>query len=373
MPKRKRERGFSFPVTTLAGSSLPNFLSLRKDYSVDRRYYPRFIASIAVSTIFEPFRWWEDIVWKKRLESMAPVKKPIFIIGFWRSGTTLLHEMLCLSSNASYVTTYQTVFPHLLLSHSRWLKPLTRILMPSRRPFDNVDMDLDYPQEEEIAMANVQPLSFYNFMYFPKNYERFYHRDLFFESATPSQVERWKKEYRKLISKARANKKGEVFISKNPSNMSRLNILLEMFPDARFIFIYRNPYSVVESFYGFFSRVLPAIQLQSGDEDLTLSLTARLYASMIEFYYENKSKISPENLMEVRFEDLNKDPVKMIREIYKKYELKGFEADLPRMKAYLEKSSNITPNHYQISPRTVELVNKYLLDVVTRWNYEVKD
>ena len=370
--RRKRDNGFSFPVTTLAGSSLPNFLQLRKDYSIDRRFLGRFLLSIAVSAILEPFRWWEDLRWRDRIKKMRHNQPPVFIIGFWRSGTTMLHEMLCLSPRVSYVTTYQTVFPHQLLSHSWWLKRIAGIFMPSRRPLDNVTMDLDYPQEEEIAMSNIQPLSFYNYLYFPKNYEKFYHRDLFFNNASEKQVTTWKAAYRKLTAKAMINRPGEVFISKNPSNMARIETLIEMFPGARFIFIFRDPYKVIESYYGFFSKVIPAIQLQSSDEDVTRALTVRLYADMLENYYRNKDVIPPQNLLEIRYEDLIQDPLGHLKAIYEKFGLNGYEEDVPRMKAYLEKSRDVAGNHYEISRRTIELVNEHLIERVKWWNYEVK-
>jgi hypothetical protein len=371
MSKRKK-RGFSFPITTLAGSSLPNFIQLRKDYNIDPKYFSRFLASILVSAILEPFRWWEDCRWGRRVKAVEHKNPPVFIIGFWRSGTTMLHEMLCLSDQASFVTTFQTVFPNQLLSHSWWLKPLASLFMPSKRPFDNLDMDLDYPQEEEIALANVQLLSFYNYLYFPKNYEKFYHRDLFFENATEKQLKHWERAYKKLIAKAMINRPGNVFISKNPSNMARIEALLQMFPEAKFIFIYRNPYKVVESFYGFFQEVMPAIQLQSSDEDLNRTLTARLYAEMLGHYYKTKDRIPAENLIEIRYEDMISDPGSIISTIYEQFGLKGFERQQPLIQDYLERSQGISVNHYDVSPRTVELVNQLLVDYLKRWKYEVK-
>jgi hypothetical protein len=245
--------------------------------------------------------------------------------------------------------------------------------MPSRRPFDRMDMDLDYPQEEEIAMANIQPLSFYNFFYFPRRFEKFYHRDLFFDAATSEQVNRWKTQYIKLIGKAKIHHPGEVFISKNPSNMARIKVLMEMFPDAKYIFIYRNPYKVIESFYRFFQEVLPSIQLQSSDEDLTRSLITKLYGDMIRKYHVSRNLIPPENLVEIRYEDVVADPVQSVKMIYDQFGLEGFEQDLPAINAYLERPRELSRNHYEISRRTIDLVNEHLNDLLKMWNYEAKD
>jgi hypothetical protein len=234
-------------------------------------------------------------------------------------------------------------------------------------------MDLDYPQEEEIAMANIQPLSFYNFFYFPRRFEQFYNRDLFFNRASEKQINRWKAEYNKLISKAMIHHPGEVFISKNPSNMARIEVLMEMYPDAKYIFLYRNPYKVIESFYRFFQEVLPSIQLQSSDEDLTRSLITKLYGDMIRQYLISRKIIPERNLMEIRYEDVVADTVQSIRQIYDQFDLEGFEQDLPAINAYLEKPRNLSKNHYEISRRTIDLVNEQLDDLLKMWNYEVKD
>ena len=69
-------------------------------------------------------------------------------------------------------------------------------------------------------------------------------------------ISRWKTEYVRMIRKAMLNTKGDRFISKSPSNMARISKILEIFPDARFIFIYRDPYKTVESFYRFFQEIL---------------------------------------------------------------------------------------------------------------------
>ncbi len=101
-------------------------------------------------------------------------------------------------------------------------------------------------------------------------------------------IARWKSEYMKMIRKAVLNKKGDMFISKSPSNMARIGQLLEMFPDARFIFLYRDPYKTVESFYRFFHEVMPVIQIQEANEELTRERLTRVYADMVREYYLNK-------------------------------------------------------------------------------------
>ena len=243
--------------------------------------------------------------------------------------------------------------------------------MPNSRPLDNVDLNLEYPQEEEIAMANIQLLSFYNFLYFPKRYNKFYERDLFFKEVDNKQINRWKSEYRKLIVKSLVNKPGQLFISKNPANMVRIEVLLGLFPNARFIFIYRNPYKVVESFYRFLNHIIPPLQLQSMDVEVSRKVLVDLYSEMIHHYYQTKDLIPAGNHIEIRFEDLIKGPLNELKKVYEQFDMKTYGEDLPLFKDYLEKNGKQPRGRYEISEQTIKLVNDNLLDLVKKWKYEV--
>ena len=47
----------------------------------------------------------------RKIENTKLVGDPIFIIGHWRSGTTLLHELMVLDDQFTYPTTYECFAP----------------------------------------------------------------------------------------------------------------------------------------------------------------------------------------------------------------------------------------------------------------------
>jgi hypothetical protein len=369
MEKKEVRRKFSFLITVLAGASVPFLLKQLKNHSQDIKYAGRVAGTILVSCILEPFRWWENLRWKRRIKRTTINKPPIFIIGFWRSGTTLLHNLLSQKQDGAYITTYQTVFPDLLLSHSWWFKPIIGQFWPTHRPFDDVKMGMDLPQEEEIAMSVLHPVSFYNFLYFPKDFEPFYLRELFMKDLEPELRESWKSVYIRMIKKAFINTGGDHFISKSPSNMARIGLILEMFPDARFIFIYRDPYKTNESIYRFFHEVLPAVQLQDATDLLTREKMARVYSDMVRQYRVEKSRIKEENLMEIKFEDFRINPVEYLKKIYDQFHIPGFEQDLPAFEKYLEDVSEFRTNKYEVTEETIRYVNQYAPDIVEWLGY----
>ena len=362
-------RKFSFLITVLAGGSINHVIRQLKSHSTDFKYTFRVILTVLVSLILEPFRWWEELRWRKKVRSVKMQKPPVFIIGFWRSGTTLLHNLLCLIPGATYITTYQTVFPNLLLSHSWWFKPIIGKFWPTHRPFDDVRMGMDLPQEEEIALANLQEVSFYNFLYFPQDFERFYEKELFMEGLDDDKIKRWKSEYIKMIRKSFLNLKGDRFISKSPSNMARVGKIMEAFPDARFIFIYRNPYKTVESFYRFFHEVLPAVQVQKTGNELSRQRVALIYSDMIRRYFDEKEMIPEENLIEIRFEDFRKDIPGNLEKIFEKMGIQSYRQNKHIFSEYLESQKSFEQGRYEIEPETIHWVNEYAGDIVDRLNY----
>jgi len=369
MAKKEVRRKFSFLITVLAGASVSHVFRQLKNHSLDLKYAVRVAGTIIVCMILEPFRWWEELRWKRTIRKIKISKPPVFIIGFWRSGTTLLHNLLCQAPATAYVTTYQTVFPNLLLSHSWWFKPIIGLFWPTHRPFDDVKMGMDLPQEEEIALANLQDVSFYNFLYFPQDFERFYEKELFMKNLDPEKIKFWKSEYEKMIKKAFINVKGDRLISKSPSNMVRIRFILEMFPDAKFIFLYRDPYKTVESFYRFFHEVLPAVQVQDANDNLSRDRLTQVYADMIRQYQAEKHIINPDNLLEIKFEEFRNNPVEALKLIFTQFDIPGFEQALPCFEKYLEEMSDFRQGKYEVTTETISGINKYASDLVDKLGY----
>ena len=366
-----RNSAFKFPVSILIGSKPANILQVIKCYKIDLQYYPKFLLTFLIAIFFEGLNLFEQLVYKKSLKTLSKSEPPVFIIGFWRSGTTLLHSLLCQDPQAGFVTTFHGVFPNLVLTQKRWMKTLINRILPKKRPFDAYPMDMDFPQEEEFAMMSLQAKSMYKLFYFPKDFNTIYEKDLFFERLPDAHRKRWKKKYLSLINKAMLNTGGKRYMSKNPCNIFRIKTLKDLFPDARFVFIYRNPYTVVESLYRFVNEVLPGSELQHLRGGIHREHFARLYKDSLHEYWHAKERIKPGNLMEIRYEEFKEKPLEILRDLYKQFNIPGFEEALPRMKSYLETNHPDIRLPYQIAPETYRLVNEYAGDMVSKLGYQL--
>src|SRR5262249_50881069 len=76
-----------------------------------------------------------------------------FIIGHWRTGTTLLHEMVTLDPRFACPTTYHCLNPNHALLTEGLADVCLRWMLPSRRPMDNMPMGWGRPQEDEFALC----------------------------------------------------------------------------------------------------------------------------------------------------------------------------------------------------------------------------
>ncbi|MCX6247358.1 MAG: sulfotransferase [Bacteroidetes bacterium] len=366
-----RRTRFRYPVTTLAGSTLKNIIALNKSHHVEKKYRLKFQLSAATAAFFEIFNLVERVIWQKRLTKLRPQSPPVFIIGFWRSGTTLLHNLLCQDPEAAYVTTFQTVFPNLMLTQSWWLKPLTNLFLPEKRPFDNVRMDMDFPQEEEFGMMNIQPHTLYKFFLYPAEFDRILEKELFTDKLPETELSKWKKDYSGMIAKAIFSTGGKRYIGKNPCNLTRIRLLKEMYPEAKFIFIHRDPYQVIESLYRFTLSIFPGVQLQDLPEGFGREKVARLYQKIMDTYLADRKKLSSSDLIEISMEEFIADKKGTLETIYKTFQLGDFNRALPGIEKFL--SENPCPVHesYEPSPETRKLVNQYASTIASQLGYKV--
>ncbi len=364
-----RRKEFRFHVTTLAGSTLKNIRAIEKGHKVEARYRLKYIATLAVAGLLEVLNLTERISARNRIREYSFASPPVFIIGFWRSGTTLLHNLLCQDPQAAYTTTFQTVFPNLVLTQSWWLKPVVNIFLPPQRPYDNVSMDMDFPQEEDFGMMNLQPATIYKFFIYPGDFDRIVEEELFTAKVPEEKVRLWKEAYRSMMVKAVFNTRGTRYIGKNPCHMTRIGLLLEMFPDARFIFIHRNPYKVIESLYHFILSIFPGVQLQDVPASYTRETVVNLYRQSMEAYFADRHLIPACNLIEVGLNEFQEDIHGHLRQIYDQFHLGDYSSQTGRVDDFLLKNPAPEHNAYPPHPETIRLVNEQVMHIVEELGY----
>lgn len=358
------------PISTLFGSTLTNYLKiLSKGYVAPKYYFKIFLTTLIV-LIATPFHLWEKIAFRKKLLEFKFKKPPLFILGHWRSGTTLLHNMLTKDPSAAYMTTYQALFPNNL--SSKWLfKTLMRINMPDKRPSDGVKLSIDFPQEDEFSFSNCQPNAYYNFFYFPKRYKTYYENSVYHKNLTEKEIKFWYKTYDTLLKKAAINTKGERVIFKNPVNTARIDKILKLYPDAKFLYIYRNPITVFHSTQRFLQQLYPTLWFHKVEKSFINKMIFEVYELLMNDYLEQKSMIPPGNLMELRFEEFEQNPLKEIEKIYSELLKEDFSAVQHYFSDYFKSQKDHKKNKYLVDAAEVETIRKHWRKYIDMYNYDL--
>lgn len=355
-----RKKSFRFPVSSQVGSSFDNIIKISADKHIDQSYKGKFMLTKAISSILELPRLVEERRYNSKINNLQVDLPPVFIIGFWRSGTTVLHNLLCQNPEFGYVNTFQAVFPNHCFMNQWWIRNIARFLLPEKRPGGDIKFDFAMPQEEEIALGNMQPISFYNFFYYPNELENVINKSLYFKNLSPAEMKKWKETYLRLVKIALLNSKGKRFVSKNPPNTFRIRLLLEMFPDAKFIYLHRDKYQTLFSFQKFVNSVHDGIKYQDYDVVKHNQKLIRLYKLMLEQYTNDKSLIQEGNLVEVEFEKFEKDMMGEIERIFSVLNLPDYENAKPKIEKYHNEISGYKRKQHKLPRTFIKQVDKIL-------------
>ncbi len=343
-------------------------LLFRNRFAVHPRQWYIAVVITFVSFTNTLLRLLQDAIYGRAVRKVKITEPPIFILGHWRTGTTLLHELMICDDRFGFPTTFECLMPnHFLLTEgifTRWLS----FLMSSSRPMDNMKAGFDRPQEDEFAMCMFGVGSPYLTIAFP-NRPPLCQEFLDMEGVSETKLRRWKRAFKTFLRKI-TYKTGKRLVLKSPPHTARIKTLKAMFPRAVFIHIVRDPYIVFPSTVNLWRTLYKTHGLQTpnfaGLEEMVLQTFTRMYDRL----EEGKKLLGPEQFYELRYEDLIKDPQGELKKIYDHFQLAGFEAFLPRLQEYLTSVKGYETNKYQLSDEQRAEITKRWGDVIRRYGYE---
>ena len=342
---------------------------LARGGGIESRYIGRAAQALLSSALSAPVRVYEKLRYSREISRVRLHESPIFIMGYGRSGTTHLHNLLVQDPEHICITTFQAMAPGLFLSGRRWLKPFMARHMPSVRPMDNVAVSVDAPQEEEIAIANMSRMSMLHHLSVPKKQEEFFRRYVLFEGLGERERRQWKRLYLEMLRKATLAAGGGRLVLKSPTNLGRVPALLEMFPRARFVHIHRNPYEVFPSILNLYRRLLPAQQLHTVDHDTIKKKLLAHYRLMFERFYQDVALIPEGHFTEIRFDDLDREPIGTLESLYETLDLGPFERTRTHVESYLTSLGRFKKNRFEPDPILMKEVEEHWGFAINRWGY----
>jgi hypothetical protein len=162
----------------------------------------------------------EDQFYRKKWEHIE-IRKPIFIIGPYRSGTTILQQVLSQHSAVATPRLYSDVLDLSPILASKYMRFLIR--GKDYRKIDRIIVGVDSPQEGHGLITR----------YFDKD-------RVLYNRMNSNDIRNYMRKLLYLENKTR-------FLWKEPYLTVKIPDLVGLFPDARFIYLHRDPIECVNS------------------------------------------------------------------------------------------------------------------------------
>lgn len=313
----------------------------------------------------------ESVIYGKAIERTELKAPPLIVLGFWRSGTTLLQNLLSHDPQFGHLNLYQAIFPWHFLLTEKVAKKLTAPFVPKTRPMDNMAVSWDAPQEDDIATAVMSQVSPYMFLSKPSDLPKFWEA-LDFESLTPERVTEYKSCLKLLLKKMtlRTNKR---IMLKSPFHTFHVPTLLDLYPDAKFVYIHRNPYDVWRSGCHLRRRMIEENTMGKAVFHNVEEEIMGTYKAAYDRYETDRHQIPDGNLHEICYEDLAKDPIRELGDAYRGLSLDGFAEVEESIRPTLVSLKQYKKNAFQHDPVWVDRIYQELQPAFERFGYDKPD
>lgn len=303
----------------------------------------------------------QRLIHGRRIDNTELAGPPVFIVGHWRSGTTLLHELMVKDDAWGYPTSFQCFAPHHFLFTEWQFNMFGNWLLPSKRPMDNMAAGWQLPQEDEFALLVMGLPSPYRRMAFPAqeppdmNY-------LDWTDISPQQHRVWVDGLHRFLQTVTYKCKRPLVL-KSPTHTGRIAVLAEAYPNAKFIHITRDPRSIFPSTCRLWKSLDVSQRFGPHSNEHLEEYVLECHERMYRAFFNGRNAVSPDQIIDIRYEDLVADPVMQMENIYQSLALGDFEQNLrPQLERWAESQ------HQSYRTNQHSLSSKHEAQLKERWS-----
>ncbi|MCC6299488.1 MAG: sulfotransferase [Anaerolineales bacterium] len=346
-----------------------------------------FYAAWPLGSLFHWFCFWLDDIFFPAHKTQ-PIEKPLFIIGNLRSGSTFLHRLL--SRDAETFTSLTTWDIYLTPSvvQKKFTKFISRLdnklgghLHRLLYAFDRRTLgqfkihpiSFFQPEEDENILMHAWDSFWVTFLFpFMDEFPNYQHFD---EALPPESKRKIMAFYKSMLQRHLYANGKKYYVAKAPAFSAKIESLVEFFPDARIIYLARNPLDMLPSTVSWinYSRAVftgPHEKYIYLDE--ILDLTQHWYRHPLQYLDTHPS---PRHLI-LTYDDLIQRPEQIIRGFYEQF---GYP-DKPGLEKIVDEAVKETlafrSNHaysYEEMGFTREGIVETFADIFERFGFDKRE
>jgi hypothetical protein len=259
----------------------------------------------------------------ERLQTQQSAADPVFIVGLWRSGTTVLHELV--NACGGWVTpqTWQCFNPSTCFMTGAPASDVT-----VKRPMDRGIIAAQGPQEDEFALLLLGEGSLYRGLIDPRRLLQCA-TDLWDTDGEDLDLQRWQA----FVRGVAVGGIGRPLL-KSPGHTFRIPTLRALFPDARFIWIGRHPGEIVASNLRMWTALMRVYALWECADGVVEEFVREAVWAASRALERCIAELTAQQMLWVDFEALQTDPRRVLRQILRfvgdrpTHESRALDADI---------------------------------------------
>lgn len=310
------------------------YLNCFKHFGIKRTFvtFLLLIALFLLSIVTIFFRVLDELLFPSFKKTI--VKKPVFILGNPRSGTTFLHRLLCLDET-SYATMrlYHTIIPAISFYKliDLFIFVDAKIGKPGKALVNWADTFF-FAKWENIHPTGLNKTEedegFYIFTFLSVAvcllcpYMDHFKYLTIIDDLDETTKNKLKTYYKSSIQRlVFATGKDKILLNKNVISTGRLNFIVEVFPDARLVYLLRNPKETIPSFISMFSVSWPFLSPELKHSKQVYKTLGYVAVNFYKHFHTQKEKINKANLLTITYKQLVESPKATVIKIYNYFQL----------------------------------------------------
>jgi hypothetical protein len=188
------------------------------------------------------------------------------------------------------------------------------------------------------------------------------------EERTARGKQEWIRKYLWFL-RALTYRESKRLVLKSPAHMFRLARLVELFPNARWVHIVREPVATVVSTIAMWTALHRSQGLQPFDGARLRQQVIDNYLAAYAHLESSRHLVPSERFYELKYEDLVHEPVLQINRLYAALDLGQFPFGSLRTIEYLQRMKQYRQRSYEVSREEVAAIGQVCATIAQRYGY----